>query len=119
MVRDVRAGRVARDEHAAEVRRPDEVRVRRGGLAAQPGKEGFDVVERSGMAVLGREAVVYGEHDGRELGGEAERQASSDRYAYLSQATRIHGPARTRACSSGRRCSRRIGVAFLGTSSGG
>ncbi|KAG2640080.1 hypothetical protein PVAP13_2KG067848 [Panicum virgatum] len=73
VVRDVGAGRVAGHEHAAEVRRLGEPRVGgRRGLGAQPGEEALGVVQRRGEAVLRGEAVVGGEHDGGQLGGEAE-----------------------------------------------
>nr|ACR34354.1 unknown [Zea mays] len=80
VVRDVAAGRVAGDEHAGEVGRLGEPRVRlrargggRRGLGAQPGEGGLGIVQRRGEAVLRRQAVVRGQHERRELGGEPER----------------------------------------------
>jgi len=72
VVRDVAAGRVAADEHPAQVGRVGEPRVGLG-LGAQPRQDGLGVAVRRGEAVLGRQAVVGGEHERRELGGEAER----------------------------------------------
>ncbi|KAG0541719.1 hypothetical protein BDA96_02G041600 [Sorghum bicolor] len=78
VVRDVGARRVARHEHAAQVRRVGEPRVRaraRRGvplLVGEPGEEGVRVLDRRGEAVLRGQTVVGGEHHGGELGGEAE-----------------------------------------------
>uniref|UniRef100_A0ACD5WB68 Uncharacterized protein n=1 Tax=Avena sativa TaxID=4498 RepID=A0ACD5WB68_AVESA len=78
MVDDVPAGRVAAEERPPEISRFREPGVgdvlvrRRRRLAAQPGQGGLRVVEGRGEAVLRREAVVRGQHDGRELTGEAE-----------------------------------------------
>lgn len=67
---DVPAGRVTRDKHPGEVGRLGEPGVC-GGLGAEPLEGGDGVVDGGGEAVLGSEAVVGGDDEGAEVGGEA------------------------------------------------
>ncbi|XBI25848.1 hypothetical protein VPH35_050690 [Triticum aestivum] len=78
VVGQVGTRRVAGEERPGEVGRLREPRVGAGaklGLAAQPGQERRAVVDGRWEAVLGGEAVLHGQHDGRDLGcgAEAER----------------------------------------------
>lgn len=78
VVRDVPAGGVAGDEDAGEVGGAGEPGVVAGAVAQQPRQGRRAVLLRRGEAVLGRETVVEGGHDGGELRGEAEAPVVED-----------------------------------------